>query len=101
MSQSVDSWFVRLPDGQVFRASSTSVLRHQLDLGQIPFDSRVRRTVDEEWVALEWTREFGDLISTRTVARKVAVNMNSRSTSRVEMSTVTPPPKRTPKLGPA
>jgi hypothetical protein len=61
--KSVDNiWFVRLPDGTVLRAASTQALRQQLGAGRIPAASMVRRSPDEEWVTLAWTREFADLV---------------------------------------
>ncbi len=62
MSQGSDFWFVRLPNGRILRAASTKVVRQELGAGRIPPDSTVRRSADEEWVSLEWTREFADLI---------------------------------------
>jgi hypothetical protein len=62
MSHASDFWFVRLPDGRILRAASTKVVRQELGAGRIPPDSTVRRSPNEEWVALEWTREFSDLI---------------------------------------
>jgi hypothetical protein len=61
-SRPADVWFIRFPDGRVLRAASTSVVREQLGSGRIPPGSRVRRSPDEEWVALEWTQEFADLV---------------------------------------
>jgi hypothetical protein len=65
MSQGTDFWYVRLPDGRVLRAASTRVVRQEVGSGRIPPDSTVRRSPNEEWVALEWTREFADLIDRR------------------------------------
>src|SRR6516165_9666671 len=65
MSQAADYWYVRLPDGRVLRAASTKVVRQEVGAGRIPPDSTVRRTPAEEWVSLEWTREFADLIDRR------------------------------------
>jgi hypothetical protein len=61
MSQASDHWFVRLPNGHVLRAANTTIVRQQVGLGKIPPESAVRRLPDEEWTALEWTREFADL----------------------------------------
>jgi hypothetical protein len=36
-------------------------VRHHLEAGRIPSNSRVRRSTDEEWTALDWTSEFSDL----------------------------------------
>jgi hypothetical protein len=60
MSESNDVWYVRLPDGQVLRVGSTEAVRHHLDTGRIPRDSWVRRSPDDEWVALAWTPELTD-----------------------------------------
>jgi hypothetical protein len=64
-----DTWYVRLPDGRVLRAASTSVVRQHLDAGRIPSDSRVRRSPHEEWIALDWTDEFADLLRQHREAR--------------------------------
>ncbi len=58
MKQATDSWYVRLPDGRVLRANSTDSIKHHLNSGRIPLESRVRRSPDEEWSSLEWTSEF-------------------------------------------
>jgi hypothetical protein len=63
MSQLSDHWYVRFPDGRVLHAASTAIVRQQLNAGRIPPSSSVRRSADEEWTALEWTREFADLAS--------------------------------------
>ena len=62
MSQSGDAWYVRFPDGRVKRAANTNVLRRQLHSGRVPYASTVRRSPDQEWVTLEWTEEFADLV---------------------------------------
>lgn len=62
MSQLTDLWYIRLPGGEILRASSTEAVRRHLASGQLPLDSRVRRSPDEEWVALEWTEEFADVV---------------------------------------
>src|SRR4051794_35433235 len=62
MTKPADSWYVRLPDGRVLRASSTRAVRHHIRHGRIPLDSRVRRSGYEEWSALEWTSEFAELV---------------------------------------
>lgn len=64
MKKVPDTWYVRFPDGRMLRASNTQVLRQHLGAGQIPFASRVRRSGDEEWSALDWTQEFADLVVT-------------------------------------
>jgi hypothetical protein len=61
MSQVSDHWFVRLPNGHVLRAANTTIVRQQVGLGKIPAESAVRRSPDEEWIVLEWTREFADI----------------------------------------
>jgi hypothetical protein len=65
MKTASDAWYVRLPDGRILKASSTRAVRHHLSSGRIPLDSRVRRTSDEEWVSLELTHEFAELIRER------------------------------------
>ncbi len=61
MNRASDAWYVRLPDGRVLRAASTEAVRHHIRSGRIPPDSRVRRSPDEEWSALEWTQEFTEV----------------------------------------
>jgi hypothetical protein len=63
MSQA-DFWYIRFPDGRILRAASTKILRHELKARRIPLASTVRRSPSDEWVALEWTREFADLVET-------------------------------------
>jgi hypothetical protein len=65
MSRAADPWYVRLPDGRVMRAGSTAAVRHHLEAGRIPTDSRVRRPSDDEWQTLDWTAEFSDLAAQR------------------------------------
>lgn len=61
MSQA-DIWYIRFPDGRVLRAASTTILRQELSARRIPLGSTVRRAPSDEWVSLEWTQEFADLI---------------------------------------
>ncbi len=61
MSQA-DFWYVRFPDGRIVRAASTAVLRQELDAGHIPLGSTVRRSPSDEWVSLEWSEEFAELV---------------------------------------
>jgi hypothetical protein len=61
MKRAKDKWYVRLPDGQVFYAPNTKVVREYLRTGRISPQSTVRRSRSEEWVLLEWTQEFADL----------------------------------------
>lgn len=65
MSRGNDVWFVRLPDGRVVRAKTTASVRHHLETGRIPPDSRVRRHSEEDWATLDWTPEFADLAGRR------------------------------------
>jgi hypothetical protein len=65
MTRASDAWYVRFPDGRVVSASSTAAVRHHLETGRIPPDSRVRRSPEEEWVALDWAAEFADLVPKR------------------------------------
>jgi hypothetical protein len=62
MNISTDTWYVRYPDGRVVQAPSTHVLRQHLGAGQVPSGSRVRRSEEDEWMALDWTEEFADLV---------------------------------------
>lgn len=62
MDRLTDAWFVRLPDGRVLRAANTHVVREHLSAGRIPPDSRVRRTPEDEWISLDWTEEFADVV---------------------------------------
>jgi hypothetical protein len=68
MAESPDVWYVRLPDGHVWRAASTAAVRRHLESGQIPFASRVRRSSEDAWALLGRTREFADLIPRRARA---------------------------------
>lgn len=65
MRDPFDAWYVRLPDGRVVRAKTTASVRHHLETGQIPSDSWVRRSGEDDWSSLEWTLEFADLVSAR------------------------------------
>src|SRR5437016_507646 len=71
MSRTPDPWYVRFPDGRVMRANGTAAVRHYLEAGRIPSDSRVRRSPDEEWTALDWTAEFADVTAKLVAARSV------------------------------
>lgn len=62
MAEVRDYWYIRLPDGRVIRAKSTKSLRYHVRSGRIPATARVRRTASEEWIGLEWTAEFVDLV---------------------------------------
>src|SRR5262249_30490844 len=66
MSHAEDPWYIRYPDGRVRRAASTDTVRRFLGDGAIPLACLVRRSADEEWMALEWTAEFADLIEQLT-----------------------------------
>jgi hypothetical protein len=79
MAQSGDTWYVRFPDGRVVRAAAKTI-RRQLGSGRVPFSSTVRRSPEDEWVLLEWTEEFRDLIQ-----HPPAVNGET---------TITPPPRK-------
>ena len=69
MSHVSDHWFVRLPNGHVLRAANTTIVRQQVGLGKIPAESAVRRSPDEEWIVLEWTREFADIVGPLLAAK--------------------------------
>jgi hypothetical protein len=69
MSQ-VDFWYVRFPDGRVLRAASTAVLRQELSARRIPLGSTVRRSPNDEWIRLEWTQEFADVVEELTASHR-------------------------------
>jgi hypothetical protein len=60
MKEHLDPWYVRLPDGRVVKAKSTSSVRHHVEAGNIPLNSRARRDSREEWVSLTRIAEFTD-----------------------------------------
>lgn len=70
MSEASDTWFVRYPDGRIRRAANTTIVRQQVTIGKIPLNSSVRRSPDDEWTALEWTREFADLLEGSQAVRR-------------------------------
>jgi hypothetical protein len=92
MSQSHDVWFVRFPDGQVLRANSTEAVRHHLDSGRIPRDSWVRRSPDDEWVAVEWMPELTE--EAPAAARRPASPRPQRVPDQVPSLERTPAPSR-------
>jgi hypothetical protein len=61
MKSRYDPWYLRLPDGRVVKAKSTSSVRHHVEAGNIPLNSMARRESHEEWVSLAWIAEFADL----------------------------------------
>lgn len=65
MNEPTDVWYVRLPDGKVLRAGSTNAVRHHLETGRIPLDSRVRRRPHDDWMALHRAEAFADLVKPR------------------------------------
>lgn len=79
MSQA-DFWYIRFPDGRILRAASTVILRQELNAGHVPLGSTVRRSPQDEWVALEWTREFADLVE-ELAARSSASAPRRRDTA--------------------
>src|SRR5262249_6994409 len=54
-----DLWYVRLPDGRVFRAGGTAALRRHVEAGRVPPGSLVRRKGEEGWRPVEQARELG------------------------------------------
>jgi hypothetical protein len=58
MVMATDYWYVKLPDGRTVRARNAEVLRSYLRAGRIPWESRVRRTGEDEWHPLEQVAEF-------------------------------------------
>src|SRR5262249_513017 len=87
MNRSLEAWLVRLPDGRVVRAKSADSVRHHVERGRIPPDAWVRRAGDEEWQALEWTSEFGDLAKRRP---EVSARPASTTAARGNGATATP-----------
>ena len=81
MSQA-DFWYVRFPDGRILRAASTTILRHEMRAGHIPLGSTVRRTPGDEWVSLEWTQEFADLVEQLAAARRDPEPQRRRNAAR-------------------
>jgi hypothetical protein len=81
MSTISDSWYVRFPDGRVLRADSTAAVRQYLGSGRIPAESSVRRSPDEEWVSLEWSEEFADVLKARRSQPESGRRSTTRSTS--------------------
>jgi hypothetical protein len=69
MSKIRDAWFVRLPGGQEIRAKSTAAVIHHFANGNIPRESRARRSRDE-WMLLEWHAEFTDAVTGVAQARE-------------------------------
>src|SRR5262249_19081188 len=65
MVRARDVWFIRLPDGREWKAKSTRAVVYHIENGNIPPSSRVRRHLDEEWMALEWTSEFSPTVTGR------------------------------------
>jgi hypothetical protein len=60
-------WYIRFPDGRVLRADGAAVVRQQLKAGRLPVGTRLRRSPDDKWQAVERYPEFADL-APRTVA---------------------------------
>ncbi|MCC6421098.1 MAG: hypothetical protein IT429_22915 [Gemmataceae bacterium] len=65
MTDHLDAWYIRLPDGRILRAGSTAAVRHHLEAGRLSADCRVRRSSRDPWVLLEACDEFADLIPSR------------------------------------
>jgi hypothetical protein len=61
MRETTDLWYLRLPDGRVFRAAGTGVVRQQLASGRLPANTRLRRSAEDEWCSVERYSEFADL----------------------------------------
>ncbi len=71
-----DLWYLRLPDGRVVKAKSTSSVRHHIETGNVPLNSLARRHSHEEWVSLAWLAEFADLAG-GNVRQRVTANDGS------------------------
>jgi hypothetical protein len=87
MSQ-IDFWYVRFPDGRVLRAASTAVLRQELSARRIPLGSTVRRSPSDEWVSLEWTQEFADVVEELAAAPPTVARQLSETASVSEVDSV-------------
>jgi hypothetical protein len=74
MATAAEYWYVRLADGRTLRARSAEVLRSYLRAGRIPWDSRVRRSGEEEWNPLESVAEFADVLGERARSRAADEN---------------------------
>jgi hypothetical protein len=61
MRELSDLWYIRFPDGRVLRAAGIAVIRQQLAAGRIPAGAHLRRSLDEDWRALERFPELADL----------------------------------------
>src|SRR5271157_369106 len=61
MKAHYDPWYLRLPDGHVVKAKSTTSVRHHVEAGNIPLNSMARRDAKQEWKTLTWIAEFTDL----------------------------------------
>jgi hypothetical protein len=61
MRPSNDFWYIRFPDGRVLRAAGSGVVRQQLAAGRLPPGTRLRRSPEEDWRAVERFAEFADL----------------------------------------
>ncbi|MCE9534287.1 MAG: hypothetical protein K8T89_24675 [Planctomycetes bacterium] len=66
MKDHYERWYIRLPDGRVVKAKSTTSVRHHVTSGNIPLNSMARRQTEDEWVSLVWIAEFNDLGSERS-----------------------------------
>jgi hypothetical protein len=57
-----ENWYIRLPDGRVVLAKSTRAVRHHLQTGRIPANSKVRRNSAEDWQQLDGIPEFAKVL---------------------------------------
>ena len=64
MPDTTDLWYICLPDGRVLRAAGTAVVRQQLTAGRLPPGTRLMRSPDDDWRAVERWAEFADLART-------------------------------------
>ena len=62
MAMTQEVWYVRLPDGQVFRTRNMVSLRHHVRRGRIPPASRVRRSPADAWQELAEVEELADAL---------------------------------------
>lgn len=60
MSETVNLWHVRFPDGRAYRAAANAIRQHILS-GRIPPEVELRRSSSDEWRPLEAFSEFANL----------------------------------------
>jgi hypothetical protein len=59
--RTTELWYIRFPNGRVLRAAGASIVRQQLAAGRLPAGTALRRSLDDEWRAVDRYPEFADL----------------------------------------